>query len=234
MPSGHIQSLRDEADRSNATLEILVEPSQLDAIAQVVGFGDRLRFLSEPLHREMMDELRWTSNEAASRRDGIDRDGIDIATLEISEADCEVLKLLSSWPTMKRLREIGGGTGLETPSRDAIATASAFALLRYRSNGSWSRFEGGRALQRVWLRATSLGLSIQPMSVLVYLFERIENAETVGLDEETQTGLRALHHRYRELFPPRPHSTDLLLFRIAYADPPSVRSKRLRLDEIVA
>ena len=177
-----------------------------------------------------MGELRWTAVETATRRDGI-----DVGTLELSEGNIAVLRLLSSWPTLARLRTIGGGGGLESPSRDAIDAASGVALLRRRSTGASTHFHGGRALQRIWLRATSMGLSIQPMSVLVYLFDRIENGDAVGLEEDTRQGLIDLADQFRKLFPPLGFpASDLLLFRIAYADPPTVRSNRLELDEMIA
>ena len=225
----HIAVLTEEANRAKAALEIITDPALLDEIAQIIGHGDRIRLLSESMHREMMSELRWTPQEAAATRDGI-----DVSTLELSDAGIEVLKLLSRWPTMQRLRHVAGGKGLEGPSRDAISSASAFALLRVRSNGWSSRFEGGRALQRVWLRATSLGLSIQPMSVLVYLFDRIEDGDTKDFDNVTLAGLRGLRERYRRLFPIQPKSEDLLLFRIGHLDPPSARSIRLEVDAIIA
>lgn len=230
MQASHLRTLCDEADQAETTLHILTSPSDLDAIAKIIGYGDRLRLMSEPLHRELMGELRWTAVETATRRDGI-----DVGTLELSEGNIAVLRLLSSWPTLARLRTIGGGGGLESPSRDAIDAASGVALLRRRSTGASTHFHGGRALQRIWLRATSMGLSIQPMSVLVYLFDRIENGDAVGLEEDTRQGLIDLADQFRKLFPPLGFpASDLLLFRIAYADPPTVRSNRLELDEMIA
>lgn len=224
----HLQALRDEANQAETTLQILTAPSDLDAIAKIIGYGDRLRFLSESLHAEMIGELRWTAAETSSRRDGI-----DVNTLELSEGNLAVLRLLSSWPTMARLRAIGGGRGLESPSHDAIAAASGVALLSRRRTGAATHFEGGRALQRIWLRATSLGLSIQPMSVLVYLFDRFENSEAQGLDEDTQQGLQFLLYEFRKLFPRECMTSDLLLFRVAYAEPVSARSNRLEIEQII-
>ncbi len=225
----HLESLIQEADKANAELVILTEHVQREAIAKIIGQGERLRFLSESLHREMMNELRWSAEEAEAKRDGI-----DIATLEIPEASLGILKLLSSWPAMKRLREVGGGAGLETPSQEAIAASSAFVLLRSKSKSPVPHFDGGRSLQRVWLRATSVGISIQPMSVLVYLFERIENGDASSLDDETRSGLNHLLQQYREHFPRKKDTTDMLLFRMTYADPPTTRSLRLRLEDIIA
>ena len=45
----------------------------MDALGQILGAGDRIRFLSRTLHAELMSELRWSAGEAERTRDGIDR-----------------------------------------------------------------------------------------------------------------------------------------------------------------
>jgi len=98
---------------------------------------------------------------------------------------------------------------------------------------------GGRALQRVWLRAHALGLAVQPISSLLYLVARIDagappraGPRTVELGPRDAERLRALAQRFSSVFGHR-SGTDVLLFRLAIADPPRARSLRRPVDAVL-
>jgi hypothetical protein len=83
----------------------------------------------------------------------------------------------------------------------------------------------------MWLTATARGLAIQPLTALPYLVARLERGGGKGLSPAQQDQLRALAARYRVLFPAR--GAEVLLFRIGRADPPSARSLRRHLDQVL-
>jgi hypothetical protein len=140
---------------------------------------------------------------------------------------------------MATLRDVGGGHGLATGSRKAIAAASAVGLITVSRTGTddASRrdayFRGGVALQRIWLTATKLGLAFQPMTPLVYLFARLEQGQGEGLDEREKTELRELRRRYREALALTDAPIEVMLFRLANAGPPTARSLRRNVIEML-
>ena len=84
----------------------------------------------------------------------------------------------------------------------------------------------GMALQRVWLRATKLGLSMQPMaaSAVLPLQSDADQAASKGVRERLQLGWAKL----------APGLTPLMVFRLGRATPPSARSVRLGLSAYLA
>ena len=125
----------------------------------MLGLGERVRLLSPVTHRDMMSGIRWTPADAERTRDGL-----ELATLELTPTDRAGIELLSSWPIAATIREVGGGLGLTEPSRKATAAASAVGLLVKRArHRPRSYFDGGQAMQRVWLGAQSRGYAFQPM-----------------------------------------------------------------------
>jgi len=88
-----------------AHCHFLSDPEDLKQIADIVGEADRLRFLSERLHRELMAEIRWSEVEAQSSCDGI-----DMETLELSEADQIGIRLCRSWSVMDNVTSCGRRT----------------------------------------------------------------------------------------------------------------------------
>jgi len=224
----HRAELLEAARRAGARLQIIEQEDARNALGAIIGEGDRIRCLSPSMHREMMSEIRWTRAEALARRDGI-----DVATLELGPADLVGLRLVSNAQVMKLVKEIGAGKGLELPARKAISGSSTVALLTTQGTDCGAFFSGGRALQDVWLTASANRLALQPMTALLYMFARLERGAGAGLSDDEQASLRRLRQRFRELFDVGPGHAELMLFRLSYAAPPSARSLRHRVDDLL-
>jgi nitroreductase len=235
-------ALADSAADAGARLDLVTDRPRLAALAEVLGAGDRLRFLAEPLHRQMMAELRWTADEA--RRTG---DGIEVASLELDSVDLAFLRLSRDWSNLAPLLRFDGGATLERPARAAVAGSSALGVLSVPGAADLSRtramaddhVRGGRAMQRTWLTATSLGLAVQPMTTLLYMFPLLDTpaadgAGPAGLDERQRTTLRGLHDRFARLVPLPPGHRAVLLFRLAYAGPQSTRAARRPVEAVLS
>lgn len=214
------------AKSGQGTVQWLTEAARLDAVANLLGSGDRLRFGSRVMNDELTKEIRWTVDETERTRDGL-----DVATLEMSNADLVGLRAATSIGVMELVSKFGGGRALEQPSRRAIAGASAVGLLTVKGGHTpTAMFEGGRALQRLWLTATALGLSFQPMTSLVCLFWRLLDGGE-GLSEAQAAELKALRGRYVEVFELPEEHGEVMLFRLAHAEAPSARSLRRHVED---
>jgi hypothetical protein len=114
-----------------------------------------------------------------------------------------------------------------------VAAASAVGLLTCKGLAPADWFCGGRAMQRVWLRATALGLAFQPMTALLYLFTRLQQGGGEALSAEEREQLRELRSEFGKLFPIRDDSAELMLFRLARTGPPSARSLRRPASDVL-
>jgi nitroreductase len=230
LADGPAAALAECAAEAGARLDLVTDRSRMTELGDVLGAGDRLRFLAEPLHREMMAELRWTAADA--RRTG---DGIDVAALELDGVDLAFLRLARDWSNLAPLLQFGGGAALERPARAAVAGSSALGVLSVPGGAPHDHFLGGRAMQRMWLTATSLGLAVQPMTALLYMFPLVD-APTAdsGLNDRQRATLGGLRDRFAELVPLPAGHRAVLLFRLAYAGPPSVRAARRPVEAVLS
>ncbi|MGW0853713.1 Rv1355c family protein [Streptomyces sp. NPDC002690] len=228
LADSHAAALTECAAESGARLHLLTERAQLDEMGRILGAGDRLRMLSPRLHREMMGEIRWDPEE--TRRT---RDGIDIATLGMDDVDLAGIRLARQWAGLAFVRQIGGGKAFEESAGKALAASSAVGFLTIPGRGPQAFVTGGRALQRLWLTATSLGLGFQPHTSLLYLFARAEGHSGAGLDADESDTLRELRTRFTALVPSKPEESELMLFRLSYAAPPTTRSLRRGVDSVL-
>ena len=138
----------------------------------------------------------------------------------------------SCFPFLDRMRAMDSGQGLGRPTRRAVAASSALAILRTPARGARAYLEGGRVLARVWAAATEAGLAFQPLSALLYLFERLADGGE-GLDVAQREHLTRIATEFEAVFGTHV-GTDLLLFRLAPAPgEPTSRSPRKDVDEVL-
>ena len=210
------------------SVQWLETPEQLAAITPILGRSDRFRMLSKRMHGEMMSEIRWGVDEVDRTRDGL-----DVATLELTPTDLAGMRMISSWPVMKMVGSVGGGLGLERPTRKSLAVSAAVGLVTVAGTAPEGFVAAGRALHRLWLSATRDDVAFQPMTPITYLFYRLEQMNGEGLGKAELTGLRELRADYRKLFDVPEGHAEPMLFRVGYADAPTARSIRRHADDVL-
>jgi molybdopterin/thiamine biosynthesis adenylyltransferase len=211
-----------------ASVHWLLEEEKLEECGRLLGLEDRVLFLTESLHCSLMNEIRWTPEEVQATRDGI-----SIESLELSPADRAGFRLCRDWSTLKLIRRIGGGSGLEKASQKAVASASAMGLITMPRIGPAAYFTGGRAVERLWLTAAERNLAIHPMTALAYMLSQQCAGGRTDVDACTQDALNRLRPRYETLFSVVPEDADIFLFRVSYAEQTSERSLRRRLEHVL-
>ena len=194
-----------------------------------MGACDRICILNHDIHQDAMHGYRWTREEVEEHRDGL-----DVTTMELTPSERAGMRLLQQWRTPECLGQIGGGRALEDLAVKAVAGASAVGLITVEGVGRESYFLAGRAVQRVWLTAASEGISMHPMTGLPYLFARLERGGGAGLSHNEQRELSSLRERYQRVFETAPDRAEAFLFRLAFAEPPTARSLRRHLDDVLS
>jgi molybdopterin/thiamine biosynthesis adenylyltransferase len=165
------QALKGAASVHGASLYLIDDRYQLARFATMIGTSDRVRFLNPTLHRDVADELRWSTLAEPGPSDGI-----DVATLGLEPTAMAVLRLLVRPGVSRFLAEHGLGCRLRELQRRAVEAATALGLVTVSGATPLHRVHGGRALQRVWLEATARGLAVQPVTPLS-LFDLLDDDE---------------------------------------------------------
>lgn len=155
------------------------------AVARLVARGDRIEFADPAFRRELGE---WIGRGLLALPWTIAR----LAQVAVTRTDL----------------------GRRMARRDAALVEGAGALLVVvtRADDPVSRVRAGRAMERVWLLATQLGLALQPMSQPLQVPHlRRELAEAIGAGDG--------------------HPQQL--FRIGYAEPEKRRARRRPLEEAI-
>lgn len=211
-----------------AELKIINNHRKIQELGEIIAKVERIRFMHEEGHRDFVNEVRWTPQEAKLKRDGI-----DLATVELTQLELAGLNMSKDWLVIKYLNEWKGGSGFERLSRKCVANASALGLITMPEYGKESFFNGGRAIQRVWLAANQQNISFQPLTSPVFLFIRLIHGNGKGLTRSIIEELSALRSQFIKLFAVQNEKQEIFLFRLCIAEKPKVRSLRRPVEEVL-
>ncbi len=215
--------LRNAVECEGCHLQVIDHPAQLDRGAEILAASDRIRFLDQALHAEMMSELKWPG------RDDL-HTGIDVRTLELDAADLAKLEVARRGDVMRYLDAWNGGRGLGDVTRRQLSSASALALVAVDGASPASYVRGGMAVERFWVCAAGQGLALQPVSP-VFLYAQ-SAADHRLLAPARASELEALSAQMLQLFAVGPGQSPVLVLRLSHAPPASRRSRRLPLDTV--
>jgi molybdopterin/thiamine biosynthesis adenylyltransferase/nitroreductase len=225
IPEPVLASLRESVRDPEARLVFLTDRAAIDELACIVGVADRLRMWDPAMLDDLRRELRWDAAEVLRTRDGI-----DVRSLGLRRGEETMLRLLMRPGIMPIVRAVGRGDRLESPARDRVRRAAAVGLLTHRGRGATPYFDGGRALQRLWLTATAHDLALCPMTTALFLIRLLDtDPSRLG---EARPAVDALARRFARIFPSETDAEHILLFRLGITGNPPHRSLRRRLDDV--
>ena len=212
-----------------AQLTWLTSADELTEFAAIAAAAERLRLFNRQGHHDFVQEIRWTAAEAAATRDGV-----DLATIDLSLVEQVGMTVAKAWPVVADLKQWGGGGAFAKLTQKTIAAASTVGLLTMPHYSLADFFAGGRALQRIWLQATEQKLAFQPVASTTFLFAHLLHGQGIGLDQAAIAELQSLRQRFVKLFPiVAAQQGEILLFRLAVADTPKVRSLRRPVAQVL-
>jgi hypothetical protein len=227
--SDEMSSLRRTVTASFPSFDVrfIHEPDQLTRLGAICGAAERIRMLNPLCHHDMFQrEMRWNAEQA--ERTG---DGVDVRTLELSTKDATGLGIAADPSAVAYLSDWRQGKGLEELTAKLVNTSSAVAFVCVPDLDPDTALNGGRAVQRLWLKATALNLAAQPVSAPLFMghhgrwdvngyLTASEHAEANDLLERTTAlvGAGTL--------------TPLFMLRLSRADKPTVRSLRKPISDL--
>ena len=207
------QGLAAEAGAVEGTgLVWLDAPAERRRALQLVRWAETERFRSRALHDELFGSIRFDAGWNAS----VD-EGLPPAALELPLFERPAFASLKSWPLQRAANWLGthrmiGFRAADLPCR----LAPHLCAISARGERDAAAVNAGRLLQRVWLHATTLGLSFQVFAASpLYAHEGAD-----GVDPALRSRLAS---GWQEL---SPLAAPFIVFRMGYANAPSMRAGR--------
>jgi hypothetical protein len=223
LPMRDRAALEAVAAPTGAALHLATDRRTLRGIASAVSLLDRTIFEHPRLHGDLFRWVRWTPGA---------RDGLALASLELGALDRSAFRLMSSWRRMRALNLLGLSVIAGKKNSHLLTHAAAIGLVTTAGRSGTDYVEGGRYFERLWLTSTALGLSLQPCGSSSFIVAR-QRGGGEGLSPRHRALIARAWERLEALFPGAAGSTPVILFRLGRADPPSARSARREITEVV-
>lgn len=170
------------------------------------------RFRIESLHHELFSSLRFDVGFGASCAQGIPP-----GATEVEVPLRPMFRLMRHWPAMRALNLLGAWRMMGWRAADLPARFSPHLVaIAVEVDDPLAAARAGAGLERAWLKATQLGLEVQPLvAAAVFAFEQFD-AISMSMRERMRSGWRRL----------APGTVPYVLLRLGHAPPPTVRSGR--------
>lgn len=149
------------ADFPEVRVDWLTRRAEIKPIAKLVGLGNRMRFEHEPFHREFYDNVRFTPEEVATTRDGL-----DVKTLQLPTGVGTILYALRIWKRMRAANAFGFSRAVARQAAAEVCCSGAVGVLTVDAASPECFLAGGRALERIWIATAAAGLGFHPTASL--------------------------------------------------------------------
>ncbi len=229
LSSDEMNALRRTVTTSFPALDVrfINTSEKLLELVSICGAAERIRMMNPLCHSDMFRrEMRWTSEEAERTRDGV-----DLRTLELSMKDETGIGMVADPSTVAYLQDWKAGKGLEEMTAKLVGASSGVAFLCVPDLSLHTSLAAGRAVQRLWLKATAIGLAAQPISAPIFMGLHGRWDMHGYLNDVEHQEAEMLLDRTIDLVGPGT-LIPLFMLRLGRAGEPTVRSLRRPLEEM--
>lgn len=202
---------------SGIDLAFIQGRAAIERLAAAASTSEWVMFENRTLHRLFFEELVWSAADARRRQAGL-----QIGTLEMQPAQRIALRCFRHFPLMRLMNRFGLARSI---ARNNAATYADCAL--YVAVGCGTRdvdlIRAGRRILRLWLKATSHGLSLHLQTGFSFLWQGTAGGNGAALTPQQVARVEAA---YREVRATTGLDADLIpaLCRIGVGGEPSARS----------
>lgn len=148
-----IDRLEASINNSKHSLTVYNKKAEIKKVVPYIRRAEAVRFKNESLHGELFETVKFD--------DDAPEEGMTLDVLGIEPPARPIFRLLNKWSWMNRLNKIGAAQMIAVRSVTLpIVNSPGLALITTPSDKAEHIFNTGRQIQRVWLQATALGLSV--------------------------------------------------------------------------
>jgi len=200
--------------------------AKLKKIAHIVSTGEKLALENKSIHDFLFEHVTWTKEEDAKKH------GFFIDTFEFTPPQKIIFKLFKNWNILKLFIPLGFSNFVAKDMERVHTTSAAFGAVVLSSSSAEKQLNVGILLERLWLTATKLGLSLQPTTTVHFIGARVLSGESDGLSLNHQNLLCENYTALTKEFGINRADKFGFIFRLGYADSPSATTTRFEPEVI--
>ena len=208
------------------TVKLLEDRIGIEKIAHAISINERVVLENQHLHQFLFQHIRWTDEEARKNLSGM-----HLKTFELRGLQTAVFRLFRSWGALSFFNKLGAARRVAKDNAKVYSSSAAIGIVLVPNNTSRDFLTAGRIMQRVWLKATVFGLSMQPVTGVILLMQRILANEAGMLSPQHIELITSAYRIIQQQFGIE-KETIAMLFRVGQSDAPTARTKRYPVETL--
>ena len=214
-----IELFNANKDIVDTEFKIIEKKEEIRQIAVAESDGEITLFGNRPLHNLFFNKVAWSQKE--------ERDKwrvLYIKTKELNFPQQIALRFFKYWPVMSFVNKLGMTRIIAKVSSKKYAASSAIGAIIV-ENKDDDFITAGRLIQKLWLTTTKLGLNFQLLTLVPFLWQRIEAKDNKSFSKQQVELINNSYNQIASLFNIVGNKKIIAsLFRIGYGDKPSAQS----------
>lgn len=203
-------------------LKVEEDKEKMEILGRAISVNEIVMFENKILHKLFFNDLVWTERE-----EKIKKTGLYLKTMELKPPQQLALRLFKFWPIMNFLnKKLGLARSIAKENGKGYSSASCIGAIIVNDNDE-DFIRAGMLMQRIWLRATKLGLNFHLMTAVPFFWQKIMAGETKDFSKEHVELVKKAYTDMASIFNPREGEIIGLVFRIGKGEKPSAMTSRL-------
>ncbi|PWJ40906.1 hypothetical protein [Sediminitomix flava] len=212
----------------DAKMQWTTKKIDFKTLAKIDANTSYIRIEHKPFHKELYDILRFSDREM--KLHGF---GLNAKSLGIPPAISLFAKKLKNWKINQFINRFGAAKMNAKLMAKTMKNAGAYCFVSTSDSSLKGYLEAGRAIQQLWLKANSEGLSVHPYGVLPQYLTRLSDAPSSFLPHHIEI-IKKQKERFVQIFPSEFKQSPALLLRIGYTNKDALRSDtRLNTEQLI-
>ncbi len=167
----------DLKEIDNGKIILIEDKNKVEKLGKAFSINEVVMLENKFLHKYFFNDVRWTDEQEREHKTGL-----YAKTMELKPPELAVFKILSHWRINKILCKLGIAKFIAKENAKGYGTGTIGAIIM-KDGSPESYIKAGMIMQRIWLKATQLGLSLHPVTGVVFMMMRInENKNEVLSD----------------------------------------------------
>ena len=213
----------------SSSINLSFTDSQEDKLilGKVGSTNEEIMLGNEFIHNFFFNHINWNKKE-----DNDKKVGFFIDTLELAPPARVGFKLMRNWNVMKYFLKINFHKIVGKQNAAINSQAGSFGALSMVNRNPKDFVELGMRIERIWLTATKLRLSFQPLTGILFFMLRVNSGDTEKFSNSEIQLIQSSYSEVKKVFKINDDKIIPFMFRIGQSDAPSARSARFAVEEI--
>jgi len=207
----------------NARFLIISDSEKIKKLAVAAAENEKILFDNQKMHGFFFSHINWTSEDDEKKRLGF-----FVKTFELPRPAEMMFRLFADWKRLEFFKKIKFPVGTIIASANArvYAKASTIGAIVVPSTTPEDFISVGKLMQSIWLTATKLGISMQPLAGITFLRLIAQRKDGVELSVSQKQAVLDAYSIIAECFTIADGHI-AMMFRIGFADAPTACALRL-------